>query len=145
MRRMKEMANIQAGMNFYGEMPDMFNLVVNADHKLVKQILEDENKVCATSLLPIEEEIKKLNLRHEELHKQQEGKKDEEISTTEKDELTDIEKQIAEQKTKKETLLGEYAGNNKVVRQLVDLALLQNNMLKGEALNNFVRRSIDLI
>ena len=145
MRRMKEMASIQAGMSFYGEMPDMFNLVVNVDHKLVKQVLEEEDKECAAALLPIEEEMNQLNIRHDELHKQQEGKKADEIPVAEKDELSDIEKKIAEQKSKKEAILGEYAGKNKVVRQLVDLALLQNNMLKGEALNNFVRRSIEMI
>ena len=145
MRRMKEMANIQAGMSFYGEMPDMFNVVINSDHKLIKQIMVDEESECSASLAPIDEEMKSLNKRHEELHKQQEGKKEEEIPTAEKDELSDIEKKIADQKTKKQTLLAEYAGKNKVIRQLVDLALLQNNMLKGEALNNFVKRSIELI
>lgn len=145
MRRMKEMANIQAGMSFYGEMPDMFNVVINSDHKLIKQIMVDEESECSASLAPIDEEMKSLNKRHEELHKQQEGKKEEEIPTAQKDELSDIEKKIADQKTKKQTLLAEYAGKNKVIRQLVDLALLQNNMLKGEALNNFVKRSIELI
>lgn len=145
MRRMKEMAGIQGGMNFYGEMPDMFSLVINSDHKLVKQILQDEESKCAAQLIPIEEEMTSLNKRHDELHEQQKDKKQEEISTAEKDELSDIEKKIAGQKTKKETLLAEYALGNKVIRQLVDLALLQNNMLKGEALNNFIKRSVDLI
>ncbi|MEG1684321.1 MAG: molecular chaperone HtpG [Bacteroides sp.] len=145
MRRMKEMASIQAGMNFYGEMPDMYNLVVNVDHKLVKQVLENEDKECTTSLEPIESEILTLNKQLEELHNQQKDKKEEEIATAEKDALKDVETKIAEQKTKKETLLSDYAQNNKVVRQLVDLALLQNNMLKGEALNNFVKRSVDMI
>ncbi|MEG1546713.1 MAG: molecular chaperone HtpG, partial [Bacteroides sp.] len=145
MRRMKEMASIQAGMNFYGEMPDMYNLVVNVDHKLVKQVLENEDKECATSLEPIDSEILTLNKQLEELHNQQKDKKEEEIATAEKDALKDVETKIAEQKTKKETLLSDYAQNNKVVRQLVDLALLQNNMLKGEALNNFVKRSVDMI
>ena len=145
MRRMKEMASIQGGMNFYGEMPDMFNLVINTDHKLVKQVLQDEETEYAEKLNPIQEEISTLNKRHEELHVQQKDKKAEEITTAEKDELNDIEKKISEQKSNKEALLAEYARSNKVVRQLVDLALLQNNMLKGEALNNFIKRSIDLI
>lgn len=145
MRRMKEMATIQGGMSFYGEMPDMFNMIVNVDHKLVKQVLENEEEACATQLDPINQEMESLNKRHTELHEQQEGKKAEEISTADKDELSDIEKKIAEQKTKKQTLLAEYASKDKVVKQLVDLALLQNNMLKGEALNNFIKRSIELI
>ena len=145
MRRMKEMANIQAGMSSYGEMPDMFNLVLNVDHKLVKQVLNDADNSCKAALEPIEAEMTSLNKRHDELHKAQEGKKADEIPQAEKDKLSDVEKKLADEKTKKEAVLGEYAGGNKVIRQLIDLALLQNNMLKGEALNNFVKRSIDLI
>lgn len=145
MRRMKEIANIQAGMSFYGEMPDMFNLVLNVDHKLVKQVLNDADNSCKAALEPIEAEMTSLNKRHDELHKAQEGKKADEIPQAEKDELSDVEKKLADEKTKKEAVLGEYAGGNKVIRQLIDLALLQNNMLKGEALTNFVKRSIELI
>lgn len=145
MRRMKEMANIQAGMSFYGEMSDMFNLVLNVDHKLVKQVLNDADNSCKAALEPIEAEMTSLNKRHDELHKAQEGKKADEIPQAEKDELSDVEKKLADEKTKKEAVLGEYAGGNKVIRQLIDLALLQNNMLKGEALTNFVKRSIELI
>ncbi len=145
MRRMKEMANLQPGMSFYGEMPDMFNLVVNADHKLVKEVMNDQDKECADAIKPIQAELDSLNVRHEELKKLHKDKKDEEIPTAEKDELADIDKKSAELKTKKDSLLGEYAGKNKVIRQLIDLALLQNNMLKGEALSNFVKRSIELI
>lgn len=145
MRRMKEMANIQAGMSFYGEMPDMFNLVLNVDHKLVKQVLNDADNSCKAAFEPIEAEMTSLNKRHDELHKAQEGKKADEIPQAEKDELSDVEKKLADEKTKKEAVLGEYAGGNKVIRQLIDLALLQNNMLKGEALTNFVKRSIELI
>lgn len=145
MRRMKEMANIQADMSFYGEMPDMFNLVLNVDHKLVKQVLNDADNSCKAALEPIEAEMTSLNKRHDELHKAQEGKKADEIPQAEKDELSDVEKKLADEKTKKEAVLGEYAGGNKVIRQLIDLALLQNNMLKGEALTNFVKRSIELI
>ena len=145
MRRMKEMANIQAGMSSYGEMPDMFNLVLNVDHKLVKQVLNDADNSCKAALEPIEAEMTSLNKRHDELHKAQEGKKADEIPQAEKDELSDVEKKLADEKTKKEAVLGEYAGGNKVIRQLIDLALLQNNMLKGEALTNFVKRSIELI
>jgi molecular chaperone HtpG len=145
MRRMKEMANLQPGMSFYGEMPDMFNLVVNADHKLVKQVMDEEDKECSVAIQPVQSEIDALNARHAELKKQHEGKKDEEISVAEKDELADIDKKTADLKAKKDSLLSDYAGRNKIIRQLIDLALLQNNMLKGEALNNFVKRSIDLI
>ena len=145
MRRMKDMANFQPGMSFYGEMPDMYSLVLNSDHKLVKKVLEDAESACAEKLVPVEAEIASLTLRKNELHKAQEGKKAEAIPTAEKDELTDVEKKLDEQKKEKENVLGTYAAGNKIIHQLIDLALLQNNMLKGEALTNFVKRSIELI
>ena len=145
MRRMKDMASIQPGMSFYGEMPDMFNLVLNSDHRLIKQVLSDAETACAEKLVPVESEIAMLTLRRNELQKAQEGKKDEEIPTAEKDELSDVEKKIETQKTEKENILNGYAAGNKVVHQLIDLALLQNNMLKGEALTNFVKRSVEMI
>ena len=145
MRRMKDMASIQSGMSFYGEMPDMFSMVLNSDHKLVKQVLDDAESACAEKLVPVESEIAMLKLRETELHKAHEGKKDEEIPTTEKDELKDVEQKLTEQKQQKDAIVNEYAASNKIVHQLIDLALLQNNMLKGEALNNFVKRSVELI
>lgn len=145
MRRMKDMASIQPGMSFYGEMPDMFNLVLNSDHRLIKQVLSDAETACAEKLVPVESEIAMLTLRRNELQKAQEGKKDEEIPTAEKDELSDVEKKIEAQKSEKENILNGYAAGNKVVHQLIDLALLQNNMLKGEALTNFVKRSVEMI
>ena len=145
MRRMKDMASIQPGMSFYGEMPDMFNLVLNSDHRLIKQVLSDAETACAEKLVPVESEIAMLTLRRNELQKAQEAKKDEEIPTAEKDEFNDVEKKIEAQKTEKENILNGYAAGNKVVHQLIDLALLQNNMLKGEALTNFVKRSVEMI
>lgn len=145
MRRMKEMANIQSGMSFYGEMPDMYSLVLNSDHKLIKQVLSDTETACAEKLVPVESEIAILSLRESELRKAHEGKKDEEIPVAEKDELKDVEKKLDEQKNQKNSILNEYAAGNKVVHQLIDLALLQNGMLKGEALTNFVKRSIEMI
>ena len=145
MRRMKEMANIQAGMSFYGEMPDMFNLVLNSDHKLIKQVLSDEEVACAADIVPLQLSIDDATKQRDALKKKQEGKKDEDIPTSEKDELKDLDKKLDELKGKKDAIFTGYAEKNKVVRQLVDLALLQNNMLKGEALNNFVKRSIELI
>lgn len=145
MRRMKEMANIQAGMSFYGDMPDMFNLVLNADHPLVKEVLAGEEQACAADIVPIQLSMDDTNKRRNDLKKNHEGKKDEEIPTAEKDELSELDKKWDELKTKKEAVLADYASKNPVVRQLIDLALLQNGMLKGEALNNFVKRSIELI
>lgn len=145
MRRMKEMANIQAGMSFYGEMPDMFNLVLNSDHKLVKQVLADEEIACAAEVVPLNLSIDDTTKLRDVLKKKQEGKKEEDISTAEKDELNDLNQKLDGLKHKKESVFAGYAAKNKVIRQLIDLALLQNNMLKGEALNNFVKRSVELI
>lgn len=145
MRRMKEMATIQAGMNFYGEMPDMFNLVLNADHTLVKGILAEGEQACESSIAPIRKEMDEIHGLRDNLKKKQEGKKEEEISTAEKEEVEGLDKKWDELKAQKEGVFVDYAAKNEVVRQLIDLALLQNGMLKGEALNNFVKRSIDLI
>lgn len=145
MRRMKEMANIQAGMNFYGEMPDMFNLVLNSDHNLIKEVLDEENKECASLVASIQAEIDKANTQRDNLKKEQEGKKSEDVLAPEKKELEQLDQNLDELKKQKETIYSTYAAKNKVVRQLIDLALLQNGMLKGESLNNFVKRSLDLI
>lgn len=145
MRRMKEMANIQAGMSFYGEMPDMYSLILNADHELVKEVVADESKECDSLIVSIQKEMDDVDKQRNELKKQQEGKKDEDITTAEKEETAGLDKKWNELKTRKEEVYATYATKNKVVRQLIDLALLQNGMLKGEALNNFVKRSIELI
>lgn len=145
MRRMKEMANIQAGMSFYGEMPDMFNLILNADHKLIKQVLADEENACSDSISPIQKELNEVNSSRNALQDKHKGKKAEDIPTNEKEELNNLDKKWNELKKQKETIFAQYANDNKVIRQLIDLALLQNNMLKGEALNKFVKRSIELI
>lgn len=145
MRRMKEMARLQPGMAFYGEMPDMYNVVLNTNHKLIKEILEDTHNNTAEQLKPIEAELKGLEARKAVLKQQQNNKKAEEITQEEKNDLSQCEKDITAQHDKEKEILSNYAKNNKIISQLVDLALLQNGMLKGEALNNFVKRSIDLI
>lgn len=145
MRRMKDMAGLQAGMNFYGEMPDMFNLVLNTDHRLIRTALADAETACKEELTQIDADIVLLQTQEEVLKKATEGKKDEEISTAEKDEQSAVEKQLDERRAERRNTLADYAKGNATVKQLIDLALLQNNMLKGEALAKFVQRSIDLI
>ena len=145
MRRMKEMANIQAGMSFYGEMPDMFNIILNSDHKLIKGVLADEEKECASIVNSIQQEMDDMEKRRNELKDKQKNKKDEEIPTVEKDEMNELNKKWEELKARKDDTFAGYAVKDKVVHQLIDLALLQNGMLRGEALNNFVKRSIELI
>lgn len=145
MRRMKEASRFQAGMAFYAQMPDAFNLVLNSDHPLIKQVLEDGKTACATELQPVESELKGLEARLAALHQSQNGKKQEEISQEEKDDVKNTESALEEQRTKKNNIIATYAAGNKVVHQLIDLALLQNGMLKGAALDSFLKRSVDLI
>lgn len=145
MRRMKEASKFQAGMAFYAQMPDAFNLVLNSDHPLIKQVLEDGKTACATELQPVESELKGLEARLAALHQSQNGKKQEDISQEEKDDVKNTESALEEQRTKKNNIIATYAAGNKVVHQLIDLALLQNGMLKGAALDSFLKRSVDLI
>ncbi len=145
MRRMKEMANIQQGMAFYGEMPTMYNIVLNSDHALIKGILSDSEANTSAAISPIEAEITSLNDKRKSLEKAKEGKKDEEIPQADKDALADVTKKLDDERKKKEEVYANYAKGNQIVHQLIDLALLQNGMLKGEALNNFVKRSVELI
>lgn len=145
MRRMKDMAAIQPGMNFYGEMPTMLNLVLNSDHALIQRVLEDAQSSCKAEIDPIIAEEETLAARQAELNKLHEGKKEEEVPTAEKDEKEEISKKLTELKGKKTAIYTAFAAKDSLVHQLIDLALLQNNMLKGESLNNFVKRSIDMI
>ena len=145
MRRMKEMSRYQSGMGFYGQMPDSFNIVLNSDHRLVKDILSNINSQLSAELQPIESEIKGQEARLAALNQQTEGKKPEEISQEVKDDKANTQKAIDEQKEKKQSVLGGFAAKNDIIHQLIDLALLQNGMLKGEALDKFLQRSVELI
>ena len=145
MRRMKEMSRFQAGMSFYGEMPDSYNIVLNTDHKLVKKILDDEKTNTEEALKPILSELKGLNARLQVLNQEQSKKKYDELTQEEKDDKANTQKAIDEQKQKRDTLIADYAKDNNIVHQLIDLALLQNGMLKGEALARFLRRSVEMI
>ena len=145
MRRMKEMASIQAGMSFYGDMPDMYNILINEEHPIIKRVLADACSNCADKLSPINEKNDALEARRKELYDARSGKKDADIPQSEKDELGNIEKEISEAASAREAILAEYAATNNTVRQLIDISLLQNNMLTGEALNNFVKRSIEMM
>ena len=145
MRRMKEMSRFQAGMNFYGQMPDSFNLVLNSDHPLVKKVLDDSTAATTEALKPIAAELKGQEARLAAINQQQSGKKYDELTQDDKDMKAECEKAIQEQKDKKQSVLSSYAAKNDIVHQLIDLALLQNGMLKGEALDRFLKRSVDLI
>lgn len=145
MRRMKAMSQFQAGMNFYGQMPDSYNIVLNSDHALVKKVLEDAEANTAETLKPILAEIKGQEARLAILHQEQNKKKPEEITQQEKDDVHNTEKAISDEKAKRNEIISGYAKNNNIVHQLIDLALLQNGMLKGASLDAFLKRSVDMI
>ena len=145
MRRMKEMSRFQQGMNFYGQMPDSFNIVLNSDHPLVKRVLEDAKSATDEALKPIVAELKGQEARLAAIRQQQDKKKYDELTQEDKDQKAEAEKAVQAEKDKKQQVISDYAKTNDVVHQLIDLALLQNGMLKGEALDRFLKRSVDLI
>jgi len=145
MRRMKDISRFQSGMGFYAQMPDSYSLVLNSDHVLIKKVLEDEKMQCSDALKPVDSEIKGLEARLAALRQSQDKKKPEEVTQEEKDDLQKTEKAVSEQKDRKQQIITDYAKGNKIVHQLIDLALLRNGMLKGAALDAFLKRSVDLI
>lgn len=145
MRRMKEMSQFQQGMSFYGQMPDTYNLVLNADHPLIKQVLADVSSLTNEELKPIISEIKGQEAREAALQQKQNDKKPEEISQEEKDDLQNTRKSITELQEKQKSVIANAAKDNSIIHQLIDLALLQNGMLQGEALDKFVKRSVSMI
>ena len=145
MRRMREMSAMQPGMSFYGEMPDSFNFVLNTDHALVKKVLADEETACAESLKPILADIKGWEARQADLRESQSKKKEEEITAEEKEDMTNTNHKLDELRGQRDQILADYAKGNNLVSQLIDLALLGNGMLKGEALSRFIKRSVEMI
>ena len=146
MRRMKDMSAMQGGMmSFYGEMPDSYNLVVNTAHPLIEKLLKNEEEATAKEIAPIDSDLKEAEKKQAELKESHKDKKDEEIPVAEKEELENLQKKIEELNTAKKSVFKTYAAENKQVSQLIDLALLANNMLKGESLANFVKRSVELL
>ncbi len=145
MRRMKDMSKMQAGMSFYGEMPDSYNLVVNLTHPLVKKVLDEKETQLGTELGTFKAELIRLNDEKNSLEKLKEGKKEEEVPQEEKDLLKELRDKTSKIESERREKLEQFGSANPLANQLVDLAFLANNMLKGEALANFVKRSIEMI
>ena len=133
---MKDVAQFQPGMSFYGEMPSMYNLIVNSDHPLVKRIVEAESRECDNEVAPVIADIDKKLDELSALRKDYDKNKDA---------IAEGDKQLDEMRKKKEEILGNFAGGQSLVKQLIDIALLQNNMLKGQALSTFIKRTIEMI
>ncbi len=145
MRRMKEMSQMGGGMNFYGELPDSFNLVINPNHPLILNISDDLKSKEGTRLNDNQNESKKLKEEIDFMEKEHKNKKEEEISQIEKDDLEKLRKELSAAENARKDILESYGSENKIVKQLIDLALLANNMLRGEELSTFVKRSVELL
>jgi len=145
MRRMKDMSQLGGPASFYGNLPDHFSVVVNANHPIIQKINEDKEKKCRKDLDKFDEKIKPLEDNKKEIETANKDKKEEEIPQTDKDRITDLDKKINEFRDKRKEVLDGFGGKHKLVKQLIDIALLSNNMLKGEDLNRFIKRSIELL
>jgi molecular chaperone HtpG len=145
MRRMKDMGAIQGGMNFYGNLPDNYTVVVNVAHPLIKQVIENKNSALGEELSAFEKQLKEKSDEKSALEKLKAGKKDEDVPQEEKDKMQEVSKEVTAIELAKREKLTEFGKENKLAKQLLDLALLANNMLKGEALDQFVKRSVELI
>lgn len=146
MRRMKDMGKLGGPeSNFYNNLPDNLNLVVNEVHPLVKQLIADAKAATADEVSGLEKELAPIQADLDSLEKLTKDKKDEEISTEEKDKKSELQKKVSDIENRRKGLFENFAGNNKLVKQLIDLALLANNMLRGEDLTKFVKRSVELI
>ncbi len=141
MRRMKEMSRLQPGMSFYGEMPDMYNITLNADHRLVKQVLENVDSQCGADFSAIEAELRGLNARRAAIESSKKEGEDKEAEAG----LSEVRTQISEQEDKRKEVCANFAAGNQVIPQIIDLALLQNGLLTGEALSKFLRRTAEMI
>ena len=145
MRRMKEMQAMQPGMNIYGELPDSFNLIVNIDNPIIKNLLENAKSAVSSEIDPLALEMKEKNMEAEKLKEENKNKKEEEVSVADNEAIKNLENTVAELRSKEDAIIEKYASTDKKLRQLIDLSLLANNMLKGEALNNFIKRSTSML
>lgn len=145
MRRMKDMAAIQPGMSFYGELPDSFNLIVNTDHALSKRVMAEADAACQERIAPLASQLNEVNAEIARLNDARKDKKDDEIPVADKEALRNAENTAADLRKQQDAVYSEFAQGNDLVKQLIDLALLSNNMLRGEELSKFVKRSFGML
>ncbi len=145
MRRMKDMAALQSGMAFYGELPNSYNLIVNTEHPLTKRVIADTESACQEKLIPVINELNNVNAEISRLQEAKKDKKEDEIPVADREALKVAEEKAKELRAQESDILKTYADEAPLVRQLIDLALLSNNMLKGEALSKFVKRSVEML
>jgi len=145
MRRMKDMSALGGGMNFYGEIPDSYNLVVNPNHNLVIRINDELKSADGDKLASNDTERKRVKEEIAFMEDEHKKKKADEVSQVEKDDLEKLKKELGDLENARKEVLEAYGSENKSVKQIIDLALLANNMLKGEELSTFVKRSVQLL
>ncbi len=142
MRRMKDMAAMQPGMNFYGELPDSYNLVVNTEHPLIAKIRDAASAALDDQVKPLADKIEADNA---EISKIRDAAKDKTLGAEDDQKVKDLEKAVGETRDSQEKIIADYAKNQPLVKQLIDLALLGNGLLKGKDLSAFIDRSISLL
>ncbi len=145
MRRMKDMSRYQTGMSFYGEMPDSYCLIVNADHPLVRKIMSQTSEATTEQLKPVVSELRGLKAREQALEQSRKDKKWDEITQEEKDEMNSTREKIKGQEEKRNEIIAAFAKDNDTVRRLIDIALLQNGMLKGAPLDDFLKKLVGIL
>ena len=142
MRRMKEMASMQPGMNFYGELPDSYNFIVNTENPIIIKLRDKADADLKAEIEPLENEVKEKN---DQISAIRSAAKDGKLDAEQEKQSNDLQAQVDAARKKQEEIVGEYAKNQPVVGQLIDIALLGNGLLKGEQLSRFIERSVDLL
>ena len=142
MRRMKEMAALQPGMSFYGELPDSYSLIVNTEHKLIAQVRDNADKEIANIVSPIIAEIDEKNAQITALR---EENKDGKMNDENSEKVKSLENDVNQLRAKQNEIIAQYAEKQDLVKQLIDLALLGNGLLKGESLSAFIKRSVSML
>ena len=145
MRRYKEMSALGGGLNFYGEMPDYYNVVLNYENPLIKKIISEKDEQTKASMDTLNAKEVATQSSLDEINERNNGKKEDEISTADKDERERLNNELAFLNDERKAAMAGFAGNNTLLKQVVDLALLSNNMLKGKELHSFIRRSLDIL
>lgn len=145
MRRMKDMSEMNGGMNMYGNLPDSYNLVLNSNHSIVVELAQEMENELGKELKKVDKAIEPVQKEFDVISTKNASKKEDELTEEEKQQRTDVQKKLDELKEEREGKLKAFGKDQKIVKQLIDLGLLANNMLKGEDLNKFVKRSVELL
>ncbi len=145
MRRYREMSALGGGLNFYGEMPESYNVVLNYENPLIKKIIADKDEQTKQVTDTIDAKQVAAQASLDEINSKNREKKEDEISTADKDERERLNKELDSLNEERKAAMVDFAGKNTLLKQVVDLALLSNNMLKGKELHSFIKRSLDIL